>query len=129
MTTNAQQVNETVTKHGVPIDRSFAAKASEESLQKAASAIRSRGIAVEVVDTPEDARNYVISILPKDKSILTVSSETVRLSGLDEDINRSGKYISVRQQLEKLDRNTQMPEMRKLGATPDVVVGSVQAVT
>ena len=98
-------------------------------IQRAAEALRKHNIAVEVVDTAADARSYVKSILPKDKSIFTAASETLRLSGLDEDINNSGNYISIRQQLAKMDRNTQMAEMRRLSATADVVVGSVHAVT
>jgi LUD domain len=127
-----QQTDETQTQKtefGIPIDYSFSRPATEEQIQRAAAALRAHNIAVEVVDTVADARAYVNSILPKDKRILTAASETVRLSGLDEDINSSGKYISIRQELAKLDPKTQTPEMRKLGATPEVIVGSVQAVT
>jgi hypothetical protein len=126
--TTTEQI-QTKTQFGIPIDESFAKPASEESIQKAATALRAHNFTVEVVNTPAEARAYVNSILPKDQSILTVSSETVRLSGLDEDINRSGKFNAVRPQLEKLDRNTQRAEMRKLGSAPDVVVGSVHAIT
>jgi hypothetical protein len=117
------------TQFGIPIDESFAKAASEESIQTAAKALRAHNFAVEVFDTPAEARAYVNSVLPKDQSILTASSETLRLSGLDEDINRSGKFNAIRPQLEKLDRNTQRAEMRRLGSAPDVVVGSVHAVT
>lgn len=126
--TTARQI-ETKTQFGLPIDESFAKPASEESIQRAASALREHNFSVEVFDTLAQARAYVISVLPKDQSILTASSETVRTSGLDEDINRSGKFNAVRPQLEKLDRNTQRAEMRKLSASPDVIVGSVHAVT
>jgi acyl-CoA hydrolase len=120
---------QTKTQHGIPIDNSFAKAASEESLQKTAAALKARNFSVEVVDTPADARAYVNSILPKDRSIFTSSSETVNLSGLDEDINRSGIYDAIRPQMEKLDYKTQRAEMLRLGATPDVVVGSVHAIT
>lgn len=117
------------TEFGLPIDYGFSEAASEERIQRAATALRAHNIAVEVVDTPAAARAYVNSILPKDQTIFTATSETVRLSGLDEDINNSGNYKSIRKQLSKLDRNTQMAEMKRLGTTPDVVVGSVHAVT
>jgi LUD domain len=126
MTTEQVQ---TKTQFGLPIDESFAKAASEESIQKAAAALRAHNFSVEVVGTLADARAYVDSVLPKDKSILTASSETVRLSGLDEDINRSGRFNAIRPQLEKMDRKTQRAEMMKLGSSPDVVVGSVHAVT
>jgi hypothetical protein len=117
------------TEFGLPIDNSFSRPASEEQIQRAAKALRAHNIAVEVVDTPSDARAYVNSILPVDQTILTASSETVRLSGLDEDINNSGKYKAIRPQIAKLDPTTQRGEMRRLSAAPDVVVGSVHAVT
>jgi len=117
------------TEFGLPIDNSFSKPATEEQIQRAAAALRAHKVAVEVVDTPEAAREYVKSILPKDKNILTAASETIRISGLEDEINNSGNYKSIRQLLAKMDPKTQMPEMRKLGATPDVIVGSVQAVT
>jgi hypothetical protein len=126
--TSTEQI-QTKTQFGIPIDESFAKPASEESIQKTAKALRAHNFTVEVVGTLAEARTYVNSILPKDQSILTVSSETVRISGLDEDINKSGKFNAIRPQVEKLDRNTQRAEMRKLMAAPDVVVGSVHAIT
>jgi acyl-CoA hydrolase len=128
MASKAEQI-QAKTQFGIPIDESFGKAASEESLQKTAAALRTRNFAVEVVDTPADARAYVISILPKDQSIFTATSETVNLSGLDEDINNSGKYNAIRPQMLKLDYKTQRAEMLKMGATPDVVVGSVHAIT
>ena len=128
MTAKAEQI-QTKTQFGIPIDESFGKAASEESLQKTAAALRARNFAVEVVDTPADARAYVISILPKDQSIFTATSETVNLSGLDEEINNSGKYNAIRPRMSKLDYKTQRAEVLKMGATPDVVVGSVHAIT
>jgi acyl-CoA hydrolase len=126
---NAQETGIGKTQFGLLIDFSFSKPASEQQIQRAATALRAHNIAVEVVDTPAAARAYVNSILPKDQTIFTAASETVRLSGLDGDINSSGNYKSIHQQLSKLDPKTQMAEMRRLGATPDVVVGSVHAVT
>jgi acyl-CoA hydrolase len=126
--TTSEQI-QTKTQFGLPIDQSFEKPASEESIQKAATALRAHNFSVEVVSTLAEARAYVNSVLPKDLSVFTASSETVRLSGLDEDINRSGRYNSIRPQLEKMDRSTQRTEMRRLSASPDVAVGSVQAIT
>jgi len=117
------------TKYGIPIDRKFAEAASETQLQKTAESLRKNGFVVEIVDTPSDARKFVNSILPLDQTIFTASSETVKQSGLDHDINVSGKYKSLRQQLARMDPKTQFREQVKLGATSDVIVGSVHAVT
>ncbi len=125
--TTTEQIQ--TTKYGIPIDESFAKAASEESIQKTAAALKARNFQVEVVDTPAAARAFVISILPKDQSIFTSTSETVSLSGLDEDINKSGKFNAIRPQMMKLDYKTQRREMLRMGAAPDVVVGSVHAIT
>ena len=106
------------TRFGLPIDYAFEVPVPEKRLQAAARALRENGFQVEVVDTPEDARKLVDGILPEGKSIFTGSSETVRLSGLDEDINRSGRFKSVRQELAEMDRNTQFREMVRMGAAP-----------
>src|ERR1700682_3542472 len=123
MTSKAEQI-QAKTQFGLPIDESFGKAASEESLQRTAAALRARNFT-----GAADARAYVVSILPKDQSVFTASSETLRLSGLEEDINNSGKYNAIRPQMLKLDYKTQRAEMLKMGATPDVVVGMVTAIT
>ncbi|WP_406601154.1 hypothetical protein [Micromonospora yasonensis] len=67
--------------------------------------------------------------MPTDKTIFTSSSETLRLSGLDDDINTSGRFNPMRPKLMKLRDEGRFDEMRTAGAAPDVVVGSVHAVT
>jgi hypothetical protein len=124
-----QVTTEARTEFGIPIDDSFARPATEEQIQRAAESLRKHNFHVEVVDTVADARRYVGSILPKGARVLTASSETLRISGIDDDVNKSGDYESVRNELTKLDRKTQMREMRQLGATPEVILGSVHAVT
>lgn len=119
----------TKTQFGLPIDESFSKPASKAQVEKTAISLRLRNITVEVVDTVQKAREFVNSILPTDKEILTVSSETVRLSGLADDINVSGRFLSIRQKLAKMDPKTQRRDMIRMGATPDIVVGSVHAIT
>ena len=61
--------------------------------------------------------------------MFTGASETLRLSGIEEDINNSGRYDSLRSRGTTMNRATQMDEIRRLLANPDVIVGSVAAVT
>ena len=61
--------------------------------------------------------------------MFTGASETLRLSGIDEDINKSGRYDAVRPRSLTMDRATQLGEIWRLISTPDVIVGSVAAVT
>jgi L-lactate utilization protein LutC len=61
--------------------------------------------------------------------VFTAASETLRLSGIDEDINTSGRYRALKPLALKMDRATQLSEIRQLLAAPEVVLGSVAAVT
>jgi LUD domain len=54
---------------------------------------------------------------------------TLETLGVKAEIEESGKYDAVRPRLWTMDRETQMREMRKLGAGPDFIVGSAHAVT
>ena len=118
------------TKYGIPIDYRFSKPATEKQIQVAAGSLRHRGFTVQIVVSSTEARSLVNTILPLDKTVFTSLSETVRLSGLDQDINGVGsRYKSLRRELDKMDPQTQFRERVKLGAAPDVIVGSVHAVT
>jgi len=61
--------------------------------------------------------------------VFTAASETLRLSGIDADINTSGRYQAVKPRVLAMDRITCADDIRRLLASPDVVVGSVAALT
>src|SRR5205814_9645643 len=48
---------------------------------------------------------------------------------LTDEIDKSGRYESLRPRLFSMDRQTRADEIRRLGAAPDVMLGSVHAVT
>ena len=68
-------------------------------------------------------------LIPPGASVFTGASETLRLSGIDDDINTSGRYDAIRTRSRAMDRATQLAEIWRLMSTPDVIVGSVHAVT
>ncbi len=109
------------------IDEAFADPAGEDRLGRAAAALRDHGYAVHLVDTAAEARKLVADLVPRDREVFTASSETLRLSGIAEDIDESGEYQSVRARSGDLGDDVQA--RIRLGATPEVVVGSVHAVT
>lgn len=125
-----EQLQSGKTQFGVPIDYSFSKPASEDQVQRAVKSLEKRGFSVRVVDTPEEARSLVKGMLPVDKAIFTATSETLRLSKIGEDVDGPvSPYKSIRKELEKMDINTQFRERVKLGAVPDIVLGSVHAIT
>jgi LUD domain len=107
----------------------FADPAPAQSLERTAAALTAHGFAVEILDDAAAARERVKDLIPEGAIVLTGASETLRLSGIDADINASGRYASVRARGMTLDRAKDADEIRRLLASPDVAVGSVNAVT
>lgn len=117
-----------MTVQATALDESFAVPADEARLTRAASALRDNGYLVHLVDTVAEARGLVTGLLPRDETVFTATSETLRLSGIAADIDESGEFRSVRREAGDLSGGDVYDTIR-LGATPDVVVGSVHAVT
>ncbi|HEY4460174.1 MAG TPA: LUD domain-containing protein [Pseudonocardiaceae bacterium] len=107
----------------------FTEPAPAPALERAATALRSHGFTVEILDDVAAARVRVDDLMPDGASVLTAASETLRLSGIDDDLNASGRYQAVRPTTLAMDRVTAADDIRRLRATPDFVVGSVHAVT
>jgi hypothetical protein len=107
----------------------FTEPAPAHVLVRAATALRSHGFTVEILDDVAAARVRVDGLIPDGASVLTAASETLRVSGIDDDLNTSGRYQAIRPMTLAMDRGTAADEIRRLRATPDVVVGSVHAVT
>ncbi len=74
----------------------FADPAPAQRLEQAAAALRSHGFTAEILDNAAAARIRVKDLIPEGASVLTGASETLRLSGIDADINTSGRYDAVK---------------------------------
>ncbi|MFE4496557.1 nuclear transport factor 2 family protein [Streptomyces niveus] len=103
--------------------------ASDEQLKRAAAALTAHGFTVEVLDDVAAARARVEALIPEGAGVFTAASETLRLSGIQDDINSSGRYHAVKPRVLAMDRATAADDIRRLLASPDVVVGSVAALT
>lgn len=102
---------------------------SDVIIEKAAKALEENGIKTIIVNTKEEAKKKALELLPEGAEVMNTSSRTVDSIGLAEEINESGKYNSVKNRLNKLNRETDHLEMQKLGAAPEYIVGSVHAAT
>ncbi|HSW48377.1 MAG TPA: lactate utilization protein [Candidatus Saccharimonadales bacterium] len=109
--------------------KDFKELASNESIEKTIAALKANNIDAFVVETENEAKEKVISMLPKGAEVMNMTSVTLTQVGLDKEIQESGNYNSVKAKLNKMDRATQGSEMQKLGAAPEYAVGSVHAVT
>jgi L-lactate utilization protein LutC len=107
----------------------FTDPASPQVLERVAAALTAKNFAVEILDDAAAARTRVKDLIPAGTTVFTGASETLRRSGIEEDINNSGRYDALRTRGQAMDRATQLDEIRRLLASPDVIVGSVAAVT
>ena len=107
----------------------FSRAAPRERVLAVANALERNGITCTVVDSPEEARSAVRSMLPVGAEVYNNTSRTLETTGIAEDIERSGLYQPLRPRLYQMDREMQGREMRQLSASPDWVVGSVHALT
>ena len=105
----------------------FAQPAPAERLERAAAALTDHGFTVEILDDVAAARSRIQDLIPEGVSVFTSASETLRLSGIDKDINDSGRYRAVKPQVLAMDREACADDIRRLLASPDFVVGSVAA--
>ena len=110
-------------------ENKFSKLASEKSINIVKEALTKNGISVLVVENGGEAKEKVLQMIPSGAEIMNMSSVTVDSIGLAKEINESGKYSSVRNTFSKMDPKVQGQEMKKLGAAPEWVIGSVHAVT
>lgn len=107
-------------------DEKWAMLASSETVAKTIEALKDNGIEAVLVDTAAQASEKVLEMIPQGSEVFTMTSVTLEMIGLDKEINESGKFRSVRKQL---NAETDESAKRKLGAAPDWAVGSVHAVS
>ena len=107
----------------------FALLASDVQIKRTVQALEANNIHVIVTEDGADAKKTLFELIPANAEVFTSSSETLNALGIAEEIDKSGRYNSVREKMSMMDRKTQNREMEKLGATPEYMVGSVQAVT
>jgi acyl-CoA hydrolase len=103
--------------------------ASDDVMERAANALRANNIEVVVVDTGAEARDAVLARIPEGSEVHSAKSRTLEDIGVYDDLHEPGRFDAIRPKLYAMDRATQGREMRKLGAAPDTIVGSVNAIT
>src|SRR2546421_9292996 len=107
----------------------FSVAASEERIQRAGAALRANNIEVLVVDTGPDAKRELLARIPDGAEVQTGASKALQTIGVIAELETSTKVTWLRKRLVAMDRATQGREIRKLGAAPDIMLGSVAAVT
>jgi LUD domain len=111
------------------IQRRYATIADDASVERAAAALRANGIDVLRAIDAADAKRIVLDLIPAGSQVYHGASKSLEVSGITDAIENSGHYDPVRPRIWSMDRATQGDEIRRLTSSPDVMLGSVHAVT
>src|SRR3954453_21183183 len=109
--------------------RRFAAPAEDAGVARAAAALEANGITVLRAPDSAAAKRIVLDLIPAGSQVYQGASESLEASGIADVIGTSGRYQPLRPLVFRMARGTQADEIRRLTASPDVMLGSVHAVT
>ena len=122
-----------ITKLHPDLDRSivrrFGTVADDTRVRRAAAALEANGISVLRAADAAEARRIVLGLIPDGSQVHHGASESLDVTGITDEIDKSGRYEPLRPRILSMDRQTQADEIRRLSAAPDVMLGSVHAVT
>jgi hypothetical protein len=107
----------------------FTQPADDGRIERTAEALEANGIHTLIAEDGEEARRMFFELVPEGAEIFLGASVTLETLGIQQEIDKSGKYDSLRPKRMSMDRATQGREIRKLGGAPDYAGGSVNAVT
>jgi LUD domain len=111
------------------LSRRFAGPAEDAQVTRTAAALEANGITVLRARNSAEAKRIVVDLIPAGSQVHQGASQSLEAAGITGEIERSGRYQPLRPRVFSLDRATQADEIRRLSASPDVMLGSVHAVT
>jgi LUD domain len=111
------------------LNRQFSTVVEDARVQRAAKALEANGITVLRASNAAEAKRIVLDLIPEGSEVHQGASETLAATGITAEIEESGRYQPVRPRIRSMDRATQADEIRRVSASPAVMLGSVHAVT
>ena len=111
------------------LTRRWGTKADDVRVKKTMAALEANGMTVFRASDGAAAKRIVLDLIPDSSPVHQGASQTLDVLGITYEIEKSGRYAPLRPRIWSLDRATEADEIRRLGATPDVMLGSVHAVT
>jgi hypothetical protein len=111
-----------------PIEE-FAKRAADEKIERTSKALEANGIHTLIAENGVEAKRLFFELVPEGAEVFLGSSVTLEKLGIQEEIDKSGRFDALRPKMFAMNRETQGREIRKLVGAPDYAAGSVHAVT
>ena len=111
------------------LTRRWGTRAEGARVNRTAAALEANGITVQRASDAASAKRIVLDLIPDGSQVYHGASQTLDLVGITDEIDNSGRYAALRPRFWSMDRETEADEIRRLGAAPEVMLGSVHAVT
>jgi len=111
------------------LTRRWGTRADDVRVKRAMAALQANGITVLRASDAAAAKRIVLDLIPVASPVHQGASQTLDVLGITYEIEKSGRYAALRPRIWSMDRDTEADEIRRLGAAPDVMLGSVHAVT
>jgi hypothetical protein len=109
--------------------RNFGSVADHKSLDRTIAALEANGITALRAADAEEAKRIVLGLIPDGAQVHHGASQTLDQSGITAELDNSGRYDAIGPRIRSMDRATQGDGIRRMSAAPDVMLGSVHAVT
>jgi L-lactate utilization protein LutC len=111
------------------ISRRFATLSDDARVKRTAAALEANGITVLRAGDSAEAKRIVLDLIPNGSQVYQGASQSLEESGITDEIEKSNRYEPIRPRIWSMDRQTQADDIRRLTSAPDVMLGSVHAVT
>ena len=111
------------------VTRRFGTAADEARVRRTTAALEIHGFTVLRAGDAAEAKGLVLRLIPDGAQVHHGASQTLELTGISDELEKSGRYDPLHPRIWSMDRATQADEIRRLSAAPDVMLGSVHAVT
>jgi YkgG family uncharacterized protein len=111
------------------LTRRWGTRADDVVVKRTMVALEANGITVLRAADAAAAKRIVLDLIPGASTVHQGASQTLEVLGITNEIEKSDRFAALRPRIWSMDRETEADEIRRLGAAPDVMLGSVHAVT
>jgi hypothetical protein len=122
-------INEIEVDPNGSLSQRWGTAADDARVKRTMAALEAHGISVLRASDAAAAKRIVLDLIPDGSQVHQGASQSLDVIGITDEIEKSGRHEPIRPRIWSMDRKTQGDQIRRLGAAPDFMLGSVHAVT